>query len=155
MKTPVIRVIDCFVFRRQQTGDLECLLLRRSADRIYAGNWRMVGGKIKDDEPAWKAALREVWEETGLLPLNFWSVPYINQFYEWESDRISTIPVFALLTGNDPVKLDAEHDDFQWLPVEKAVELLPLPAQKDGLTAAYSLISGPDWISSQHRIPIV
>jgi len=114
----------------------------------------MVGGKIKENEPAWKAALREVREETGLSPLNFWVVPYINQFYEWESDRINSIPVFAVLAGNEPVKLDAEHDDFQWLPVEKAGELLPLAAQRAGLSAAYSLISGPEWLSSPHRIPI-
>ena len=34
--------------------------------KVYGGQWRMIGGKIKENELAWQAALREFDEETGL-----------------------------------------------------------------------------------------
>ena len=141
-KAPVIRVFDCHVARAapDRPGGFEFLLLLRSSKKIYSGTWRMVGGKIQPPEPAWRAALREIHEETRLPVSRLLTVPYINRFYEWKHDRINDIPVFvALTTGREPV-LDDEHSDFAWLSMEEALERLPWPGQREGLQAAQSLL---------------
>jgi dATP pyrophosphohydrolase len=122
-------------------GGYEFLLLRRASHKIYAGSWRMIGGKLTADETAWQACLREIAEETQLPVARLLSVPYVNRFYEWQHDRINDIPVFVALTqaGADPV-LDDEHSDYEWLALKTALERLPWPGQRDGLRAAAALL---------------
>jgi dATP pyrophosphohydrolase len=129
-----VRVVDVYPYRR--TGESEFLLLRRAAGVPYAGQWRMVGGKIEDGETAWQAALRELREETGRRPVRAWTVPSVNAFYEWQTDRLNLIPAFAAeldgspaAGGADPT-LDAEHDAFVWLPAEAAAARLRWPEQR-------------------------
>ena len=136
---PVIRVFDCHIARLDSDGHLQFLLLKRAEGKIYAGDWRMVGGKIKPNEPAWAACLREVREETALQPDRFWSVPFVNRFYEWRHDRINDIPVFLLLTRDTQPKLDEEHTSHRWCTVDEAAHRLPWPGQRDGLHAAAAL----------------
>jgi dihydroneopterin triphosphate diphosphatase len=88
------KLIDLYPYR--VTDDQpEFLLLKRSKGRIYQGQWRMIGGKVEEGEAYWQAALRELDEETGLVPLKFWTLPSINQFYEAKTDQILSIPAFA------------------------------------------------------------
>lgn len=128
----VCRVIDCHVFRRVEPEPLY-LVLKRSSEKIYGGSWRMVGGKIADGEKAYETAIRELREETGLTPLRFWTVNYINSFYEAAHDRVNVIPVFAAEVTSDTVRLSEEHVGSAWLPFEAACEKLAWPAQKEGL----------------------
>jgi dATP pyrophosphohydrolase len=123
-----VRVVDVYPYRRV-TGATEFLLLRRAAAVPYAGQWRMVGGKIEPDEAAWQAALRELKEETGRAPVRAWTVPSVNAFYEWQTDRLNLIPAFAAQLDADPV-LDDEHDAFVWLPAESAAVRLRWPEQR-------------------------
>ena len=48
-RSPVIRVFDCHLARPDTGGGYEFLLLRRASHKIYAGSWRMVGGKLTAD----------------------------------------------------------------------------------------------------------
>jgi len=75
MPAALIRVVDVYPYRLVDESKPEFLLLRRSCGRIYAGEWRVIGGKIEAGESSWKAALRELSEETGLAPVRFWSIP--------------------------------------------------------------------------------
>jgi dATP pyrophosphohydrolase len=141
-KSPVIRVFDCHIARPTPNGGYEYLLLQRSSHKIYAGSWRMVGGKLNAAETAWQACLRELQEETRLPVARLLTVPYINRFYEWRHDRINDIPVFVAVTnaGSEPV-LDDEHCAASWLNLEVAVERLPWPGQQEGLRAAAHLLT--------------
>ena len=47
------RLIDVYVYR-MNSGFPEFLLLLRSKNKIYANQWRMVGGKVKENEPIGK-----------------------------------------------------------------------------------------------------
>lgn len=158
-RAPVIRVIDCHICRCADPltpwyGTREYLLLQRSQNRIYAGDWRMVGGKIEGSETAWQAALREVREETGLTVQKMYAAPYINQFYEPAHDRINAIPVFvALVDLTAQPELDSEHKQAQWFTVEEAVKHLPWPAQRDGLQAADNMLAMPNSLLDHLCVP--
>jgi dihydroneopterin triphosphate diphosphatase len=140
-KSPVIRVFDCHVARPTRDGRYEYLLLQRADHKIYAGSWRMVGGKLEANETAWQACLRELHEETRLPVQRLLTVPYINRFYEWLHDRINDIPVFVAVTkaGAEPV-LDEEHSAATWLGLKDALARLPWPGQREGLQAAEELL---------------
>ncbi|MFB6274223.1 MAG: NUDIX domain-containing protein, partial [Salinibacter sp.] len=52
MPHSTVRVVDVYPYREQSVNP-EFLLLRRASGTEYAGQWRMVGGKIEPDEAAW------------------------------------------------------------------------------------------------------
>jgi len=139
---PVVRVIDCHAARQTPEG-WQYLVLRRAPDRYDAGRWRVVTGKIEAGETAWQTALRELREETALEAQRLIAVPYVNQFYEWQHDRINAIPVFlAVVAADVSVTLDDEHVEAEWLPFDAAVERLAWPGQREGMAAADSLLTG-------------
>ena len=140
-RAPVIRVFDCHVARSAGDGSFRYLLLERASHKIYAGSWRMVGGKLKPEETAWQACLRELAEETQLSVSRLLCVPYVNRFYEWQHDRINDIPVFvALVAGESDPILDDEHSAFAWLTLGDALTRLHWPGQREGLQAADALL---------------
>jgi dATP pyrophosphohydrolase len=128
MVETVVRVVDVYAYRLEEEQP-QFLLLRRAPGVSYAGQWRMIGGKIRPGEAAWQTALREIEEETGQQPRRLWVVSSLNAFYEWQHDRINLIPAFAAELIGDPV-LNDEHDAFVWLDEEEAASRLPWPEQQ-------------------------
>lgn len=123
-------LIEAHIFRETEKS-IEFLLMKRSEEEIYPGLWQMVSGKIKNGEPAFKAALREILEETGLKPERFWTVPNVNSFYSPEGDYISMLPVFAAkVSDGSDVKISSEHSDYRWENPETAKKLLAWPGQR-------------------------
>ena len=85
------------------------------------GAWCQVAGKVEDGETAWQAALRELREETGLVPDRLFSGDTMEQFYEPHRDRIVLGPVFvAWIAPEATAVLDAEHDAAEWLNIPDA-----------------------------------
>lgn len=138
MPNATIRVVDVYPYRQQGEGP-EFLLMKRASSAIYAGQWRMIGGKIESGETAWETALREVKEETGQIPVRLWSVPSMNHFYEWKHDRINLIPAFAAELDADPV-LNHEHTDVAWTSVDAAADRLQWPEQQRLLRMTHRLL---------------
>ena len=138
-----VRVVDVYPYR-VDGGTAAWLVVRRAAGHAYAGQWRMVGGKIEPGETAWQAALRELAEETGFAARSgltaFWALPSVNTFYEWTRDTVALIPAFAAEVTGDP-QLDGEHDAFEWLPADEAAARLAWPEQRRLLTLASDLLA--------------
>lgn len=128
MPNTSIRVVDVYPYREQSVNP-EFLILRRAPGTKFAGQWRMVGGKIRADEAAWETGLREVEEETGQTPTRFWALPSVNAFYEWQNDCVNLAPAFAAELPDDPT-LDDEHDAYVWRPAQEAAQYLDWPEQK-------------------------
>jgi dATP pyrophosphohydrolase len=149
----ICRVIDCHVFTMKD-GAPRYLLLKRASEVIYAGSWRMVGGKIEPGEKAYETAIRELVEETGLKPGRLWSVPYINSFYEASKDRVNIIPVFAARVDSEIVRLSREHSEFRWLSYEESVAFLPWPAQIEGLRIVHEYIVQQKTVSGFMEISV-
>ncbi len=149
------RLIDLYPYRINRNLP-EFLLLRRASGKIYSDQWRMVGGKCKTGETRSEAALRELQEETGLLPSLFWCVPTINHFYEPQSDAIHLIPAFAAeIERGMQIELDDEHVEFGWFSLEEAESRVIWPEQKRIIACISRIIReghiAKDWIiDTQH-----
>ncbi|HCY76021.1 MAG TPA: NUDIX pyrophosphatase [Ignavibacteriales bacterium] len=126
----ISNLIEAHIFR-EQNGDLEFLLLKRAPYQYYPNLWQMVSGKIKENETAYKTALREIEEETGLTPEKFWVAPTVNSFYSPDGDYICLLPVFsAKVKFDSQVILSKEHTEFKWVNPEEAKKLLAWDGQR-------------------------
>jgi dATP pyrophosphohydrolase len=88
----------------------------------YLGEtWQMISGRLERGETGWKAALREIEEETGLRPDRFYSANALEAFYEVNQNCINLIPVFVgFVDSNQEVRLSHEHSEFRWVTAEEA-----------------------------------
>lgn len=135
---------------RLQATDIEFLILKRSSHKVYAGQWRMIGGKIEEDEQAWEAGLRELKEETTLSPELYWVLPSINHFYIHRNNEIELIPAFAAeLVFDSQIELNEEHSEYKWIDNKDVDKYLPWPEQKRLINLAHRILSNQqiieDW----------
>lgn len=120
--------VSVVVLRTAGAG-CEVLLLRRT--RSLKGEWCQVAGAIELGETAWRAALREVEEETGLGLKRLYSADICEQFYEADRDAITLVPVFVgFAQQEDVVRLNAEHSDARWVSFEEALAMVPFAGQR-------------------------
>jgi 8-oxo-dGTP pyrophosphatase MutT (NUDIX family) len=88
----------------------------------YANKWDIISGKIEDDETAYEAFYRELFEETGIY--NTYSIqrmePYI---YDEEEQGINfnntnnqkyLVHLFFCKTTQKNIKLSREHSEYKW-----------------------------------------
>ena len=122
-------MIESHIFRESEKG-IDFLLLKRAENQVYPGLWQMVTGKIKAEENAFQTALREIQEETGLVPAQLWVAPTVNSFYEPKDEYICLLPVFAARVETDQVKLSVEHTESQWVDRNTAQKLLAWEGQR-------------------------
>lgn len=123
----------------------KCLLLRRSANnKIYPGIWQMITGTVEKNETTKEAVSRELYEETGLIPLKIYSIHRINTFYLALSDIICLSPVFFCYADNPDVRLSLEHDEFRWLDLDEALKLIHWPNQSESLKIIMQYLENPE-----------
>ncbi len=144
------KLIDLYPYKIEDKAP-QFLLLKRAKGHIYEGQWRMIGGKVNPRETYWKAALRELKEETGVIPDRFWSVPSLNQFYEHKTDKILTIPAFAAqLDASNSIRLNSEHITYDWFSIQKALDIIIWPEQKRLLQLVHNIVTSDqildDWL---------
>ena len=153
---PIIacRIVEVCVFRFVKNR-AEYLLLKRSPDeKIYPNLWQLVSGTINDGEAAHAAALRELNEETRLIPRTFWVVPHVNTFYDPEYDAVNLSPLFAAQVedGHEPT-LSSEHSHHEWLPYSEAWRRLVWPGQRQGLETVEKYVIGGEEAGQRTIIP--
>ncbi|MGB7211153.1 MAG: NUDIX domain-containing protein [Gemmatimonadales bacterium] len=139
-----VTYVDVYVLRG--TGDaLEALVLRRAASGRCPGSWESVHGGIEPGENPTDAALRELGEETGLVPARFYNLSRVESFYRHREDLVALIPVFvALVAADAQVRTSDEHDAFEWLAPEPARARMAWPRERRALEDAVALLSGGD-----------
>ena len=110
-------MVACFVVRPGENPNAyELLQLRRAKHDYMGGAWSTVRGAVEPGETAWAAALRELNEEAGLAPLEFYQVDTVDVFYLHGDDTVWHCPGFCALVDRDAnVRLNAEHDAFRWV----------------------------------------
>ncbi|MDR8391037.1 NUDIX domain-containing protein [Aliifodinibius sp. S!AR15-10] len=146
------QLIDVYPYRLIGDASIpEFFVGKRAPGKVYADQWRMVGGKVIDGEKAWEAAFRELKEETGVVPVKFWSPPTLNQFYEPSSDTVHHIPVFAArLPAGAGIKLNEEHSDYKWITIDVAERYINWPEQLRIMQLIHQILTSQailqDWI---------
>ncbi len=126
----ISNLIEAHIFRETEDG-IEFLLLKRAEGEIYPSVWQMVSGKIKEGEKAYETAVRELKEETGLVPEQIWVAPRVNSFYSHESDSICLVPVFAIkVSANVRVHISKEHSEYKWCKSSDAKKQLAWDGQR-------------------------
>ncbi len=154
MSEIVANIIDLYPFRRN--GDaIEFLLLKRAPDSVVGNTWQSVHGKIETGETAPQTALRELHEETGLRPLRFWQLEYVNTFYVARIDRILMCPCFAAEIAPDAtVTLSIEHTDYRWESPERAIDIFMWPGQRRSVREVLEHIVTPSPAEPHLRVPM-
>ena len=110
-------MITVFVVRPDASGrSHEFLQLRRDRDDYMGGTWQIIRGGIEAGESPVAAALREMREESGLTPLEFYRLSSVESFYTAVDDTLwHSISFCAIVDRTQPVKLNEEHDDHRWI----------------------------------------
>jgi len=141
-------LVACWLFRVTHDGELEILLIRRAAGRIYAGMWQCVTGKLEAGERIVDGALREVAEEAGLQGTDLEAVfdtDIVNWFHEPSWDAIAGEAVFAARVRPDvAITLSHEHDDARWLGPDAARSMVTWSAYVRAIDQVVWLVANPD-----------
>ncbi|MCL4404187.1 NUDIX domain-containing protein [Patescibacteria group bacterium] len=129
------------VYRRTPEG-IKFLLL-------YHGGyyWNFPKGKLAEGEKSFKAALREVEEETGLKPKDlrfrdWFRVTDRFVFYTKEKERIPRLVIYYLAETQKQLItiVPREHQGYAWFLYKDAMKMLKAPTLKRNLKRAYDTI---------------
>lgn len=110
------------------------------------GHWDLPKGNIEEGEDPYTTALREVFEETGLVNLKLY--PGFERRIEYYYQRkggilVHKVVIFYLAeTHNAEVHLSDEHVGFRWLPYEEAVNEATFKNTKMLIRDAEKYLSG-------------
>ncbi len=124
--------VNCYgvaaIILKKFDNTFKVLLMQRA--KSLRGTWCYVAGSIEAGEKAWEAALREIKEETNLVPSKLYSGSICEQFYEIRKDSIWIAPVFiAYISDDQEVGLNEENIDYKWVTIEEALQMLSFPGQ--------------------------
>ena len=139
----LVRVIDAYIYYYNE-NKLNFLILKRSKTKIYEYLWQGVSGKIEKGETASQTAIRELKEETGLVPYRMFVADHVSSFYESDFDQINMVPVFGIEVKSAGVILSDEHCKFKWTSFENAYDKLTWNGQKKGLKVVYEMLNSKD-----------
>jgi 8-oxo-dGTP pyrophosphatase MutT (NUDIX family) len=142
--------IECLVFRKKN-NTLEFLLLKRISAK--GGFWQPPGGGLEsEDKSRLEAAFREILEEAGITKRDVIRViedvdvfTFDRHYLTGEPIPIMTEYVFGFeVKPNSSVSIrnntPPEHDEFQWLPVEKALKVLKWKQNKVALRKLHHML---------------
>ena len=139
-----VRFVDTYALRG--AGEqLQVLALRRGPHGRNVGSWETVHGTIEPGETPVQASLRELREETGLVPEKFYNLSRTEAFYQHKTDELVMIPVFAaFVAAGASVTISAEHDRAEWLGARDAAARFAWPRERRAMDDILSIVGGGD-----------
>ena len=128
-----------FVLFRMTAGGAVFLLLD------YGRHWDYPKGHLEKGETAWRAAVRELKEETGIRQVDrvgkFQRQMHYTFFSPKKGHISKTVTYFLGKTRQEDVVISNEHFGYAWLGYEDAMERLTYDNAREVLQAAHELVS--------------
>jgi dihydroneopterin triphosphate diphosphatase len=149
-------MISCYVTRPgADAATHEFLQLRRSQGDFMGGTWQAVYGQSQDRETPVTAVLRELREETGLIPAELYRLDRVAVFYVALEDTLwHCIPFCAIVTRGQEITLNDEHDAFRWVQADEAAKLFMWQDNRDALQSIQNEILTDSLAKPYLRIPL-
>ncbi|MGD8374234.1 MAG: NUDIX domain-containing protein [Candidatus Woesebacteria bacterium] len=134
-KTGDINVALASVYRRRG-DDIEFLIIKRVPhDGAF---WQPVTGRIEEGETPKQAAIREVIEEVGIDIHLHVSDELMRSEWLTEDGRKGIDILHAVeVAAESRVVLSEEHEDYKWLLLEDAMQILKYENNKQSLRVIY------------------
>jgi dihydroneopterin triphosphate diphosphatase len=140
MTDVTVGVVDVYVLR----PSFDVLVLQRRLDTRCPGSWETVHGHIEPGEAPEAAAIREVFEETGLTVDRLYNVT-VQPFYLHRYQAVHLAVVFAAFVADAAVvTLGTEHQRAEWLPARDARQRFIWPRSRAALDDILSLLGSGD-----------
>ena len=131
------------MFRR--TDPVMFLLLRRTPAR--GGWWQAVTGSVESEEDLETAVRREVREETGIGELSDlvdldYAFPFEFTKYGGKGALEAVKHSFGVEVGGETVEIGPEHDAWEWVAYEEALERLTWEDNKEAFRRLQGYLDG-------------
>ena len=111
--------VDCVIFGLDESTQLKILLIQRGHDP-FKGSWALPGGFVDMGETLESAALRELYEETGVKDV------FIEQLYTFGGPgrdprgRVVSVAYYALVNLEDhPVESNSDAEGVAWFAIDE------------------------------------
>jgi 8-oxo-dGTP pyrophosphatase MutT (NUDIX family) len=122
------------IIQHEETGKI--LLAQRSHDLDWhPGEWEIGYGRVAQFESAEEGLRREVKEELGIEDLEIVRVQRVWHIYRGskkaENDLIGI--TFHCMTGQENVQISAEHQGYQWVNPNVALEMVRIPGIREDI----------------------
>ncbi|MGD0387674.1 MAG: NUDIX domain-containing protein [Tepidisphaeraceae bacterium] len=149
-------MVSCYVARTTADGTAhEFLQLRRRKDDFMGGTWQAIYGQSEKGETPVAAVLRELKEEAGLVPAELYRLDQVSVFYVASTDTMwHCIPFCAIVTRQQPVVLNDEHDDHRWVQVADVQRLFTWKDNRDAIADIQGYILVDSLAKPHLRIPL-
>jgi 8-oxo-dGTP pyrophosphatase MutT (NUDIX family) len=119
------------------------------------GTWVLPKALIDAGETPSEAALREVYEQTGLRARLSSKLGDVRYVYTWEGERVFKIVSFYLASwsggriGNVPAGMEVEVADVSWFPLTDGPRLLAYGGEREMAARANEVLdTGSDHVRS-------
>ena len=104
----------------------QILISNRKNNKIFNDHWEFPGGKLKGEESSEEALGRELNEELGIAPIEFFHIDNIK--YHYTDYTIELIPfVIKQYSG---VITSKEGQGLKWVSIEQLSQIKIIPASK-------------------------
>lgn len=102
------------------------LLLKRAPEKKGGGKWGLPAGKLEPGESTLQAAIRELFEETGIEAFPH-QLEFFKKTFMKDTDTLYLFHLFHLKFDTPPenIKLNHEHTEYRWFTPHEAL-ILPL-----------------------------
>jgi 8-oxo-dGTP pyrophosphatase MutT (NUDIX family) len=133
------------VVTRHQDGRLEVAVIQPQGRP--EGHWVLPKGLVEPGEQSVAAAVREVWEETGLRAEPLGKLPSTRYIYRRGSERVFKLVEWWLMRALDgrigeiEEAMRVEVADARWFPLDEAHDRLAYPGERSLITAAIEAAS--------------
>ena len=150
-------MVSCYVVRPNDGGDgHEFLQLRRVKSDFMGGTWQAIYGTCEEGESPVTAVLRELREEASLVPKELYRLDQVSVFYIESSDTMwHCVPFCAVVTREQPLTLNDEHDAARWIDAREAERIFMWKDNRDAIVDIRGHILVESLAKPYMRIPLL